>query len=80
MLYKILKKGQPLVYPGASGGQHPKDLHLFMSEIILGCYTCHNHRLVLSEWCLYLEQIHSYIQMDTIKGKPQHHNYQWRDD
>ena len=42
-MYKILKKGQPLVNPEASGDQHSKYHHHVMSGIIPGDDTFHRH-------------------------------------
>ena len=63
----------------ASGGQHPKDHHHSLSGLNIGVSTFHHNQLILSVWCRDLEHIQRYIQMDTLKGEPQHYHYQRHD-
>ena len=43
----------------ASGGQYLEDNYHVMCEKITGDGPFNNHQLILSEWCLDLELIHS---------------------
>ena len=76
----MLKKRQPLVNPEAFRGHHQKDHHRVLSRRFTGYGPLHNHQLILLEWCLDLEQINSYIKMETMKGEPQHNQIQLNDD
>ena len=64
-----MKKEKKLVKHDASGGQHPKDHHHVLSEIIPLVGTFHHHQLILLEWYKDPEQIHSYIQRNNLKGE-----------
>ena len=68
-MYKILKDGRPPVNPESSVVQHPKIHHHVLSVLIPGYGPFNRHQLILSEWCLDLEQIQSCIQIETLKGK-----------
>ena len=48
-MYKILKKGRPLVITEASEGQHQKYHHHVLSERIPEDGQFHHHVLILSE-------------------------------
>ena len=48
-----------------------------MNERILGDDTFNHPKLIKLEWCLDLELIQSEYQLETMKGEPQNHHYQW---
>ena len=58
-MYKIFKEGRPSVKPEAYGGQHPEYIHHVLNGRIPGDGPFNHHQLILSEWCLDPELIHS---------------------